>query len=146
MLTRILALLALLVVGLPAYAQTVSVSSTVNWTPPTTDSNGVPLTTPGDPNIITGYNIYESTSPLTATPSAPTTTAAVGATSAVVSTPSAAPGSTLYFYVTACDSTGCSALSTAASKVVTVPGAAPSSPSNVTVTLTVTVSVATATK
>lgn len=131
----VMALLAL--IAAPLQAQTVSVSSTVTWTPPTTDSNGVPLNSAGDPNVITGYKIYASGVALTAAPATASATAAASATSATFTFPAAA-GSTVYYYVTACDSTGCSPLSAAATKVAAIPGTIPNSPTAVTVSVTTT--------
>ncbi|HEY6927439.1 MAG TPA: hypothetical protein VI653_28450 [Steroidobacteraceae bacterium] len=113
----------------------VSVSAAISWVAPVNDANHLPLA--GSPNAVTSYNVYGSTTPLTAVPS--------GAPLAVVSAPSttvtgsisAHVGDTLYVYVTACDTTGCSGLSDAGTKVVTTPSAAPGVPTKVTITLTV---------
>ena len=110
-------------------------SVAVNWTAPVNDANGIPLA--GGPNAVTGYNVYLSTTPLTATPATPT--ASVAATATTVSgTISAHVGDTVYAYVAACDATGCSVLSTPGTKLVVQPGAAPGVPTTVTVTITIT--------
>lgn len=119
-----------------AAAPTVSASLAVTWTAPTTGSNGtIPLT---GANAITSYEVFASTAPLTAVPSsAPLATVAPGATTAS-GTLTVASGSTLYVYVVACDSTGCSGLSPAATKTVPYPNTVPDVPTTVTVTITIT--------
>ena len=110
-------------------------SAAVNWVAPVNDVNGIPLA--GGPNALTGYNVYLSTAPLTATPA--TSTASVAATATTVSgSISAHVGDTVYAYVTACNASGCSGLSTPGTKVVVQPGAAPGVPTTVTVTVTIT--------
>lgn len=139
MLTRILSALALLlVVSLQASAQTttpISTGLTINWTAPTTaDGGSQPLT---GQNVLTSYNVYASTAPLTAIPSTPTATATASSTTANGAI-TASVGQTVYVYVTACNSSGCSKLSTAGTYVIPVTGFAPDVPTNVTITLNVT--------
>lgn len=114
----------------------VNASASVSWTPPVNDANGNPLA--GSANAVTSYNVYASTSPLTAVPTtAPLATVTAPGTSVSGSAP-ATVGSTLYVYVTSCNASGCSGLSVAGTKLITAPGAAPGLATNVTVTLIVT--------
>lgn len=132
------ALLAVTLVGVATFAVaqvSLTASAATNWAAPVNDANGIPLA--GGPNVVTGYNIYLSTTPLTATPATPT--ASVAATATTVSgTISAHVGDTVYAYVTACNTTGCSSLSAPGTKVVIQPGAAPGVPTTVTVAITIT--------
>lgn len=125
------ALQALLFLSSPAFAQTQFYIS-VAWTAPTTTtsaSGAQPLT---GVNALTTYKVYASTSPIATAPTSPTFTAAVGQTSAGGNVP-ALPGQTLYVYVTACDSAGCSALSPVGTKVVPGVAAIPDPPTGVTI-------------
>lgn len=135
MIRLLLVLLAL--TASSAFAQTVPVSAalTISWTPPTTGGGGTqPLT---GVNVLTGYDVYVSTTPLTATPATPTTT--ISTTGATTKTTfSALVGQTLYVYVTAVDSSGQSLLSTPATYVVPAQGFAPDSPTQVSVTVVIT--------
>ena len=129
-LSTLLALGALLFC-LPALCQT-SIFISVSWVAPatTTSASGAqPLT---GVNALTTYNIYAATSPITIPPATPTITAAPGQTTAG-GTVSALPGQTVYVYVTACDSAGCSALSPVGTKVVPTIAAVPDSPTGVTI-------------
>jgi hypothetical protein len=114
------ALQAFLLCSLPAFAQTQFYIS-VAWTAPTTTtsaSGAQPLT---GVNALTTYKVYASTSPIATAPASPTFTATPGQTTAGGNV-AALPGQTVYVYVTACDSAGCSALSPVGTK--TVPGVA----------------------
>lgn len=135
----LLGLLAALIASVStaqAAAPSVSASLNVAWTASTTGSNGtIPLT---GANAVTSYEVFASSTPLTAVPTGtPLATVAAGATTAT-GTLTVASGSTLYVYVVACDTTGCSGLSAAATKTVPYPNTVPDIPTNVTVTLTIT--------
>jgi hypothetical protein len=105
-----------------------SVFLSIAWSPPTTGGAGtVPLT---GVNAINGFNIYTSTVALTAVPAAPSATATATQTTAGANV-MASVGQTIYVYVTACDSTGCSGLSAPATYVWTGQPAAPDSPTAV---------------
>lgn len=131
----LLGVLAALIASV-SVAQSVTASAAVSWVAPVNDANGLPLA--GSPNAVTSYNVYGSTTPLTAVPT--------GAPLAVVTAPStsgttsmtAPVGSTLYLYVTACNAVGCSGLSAPGTKVVTAPAALPGVPTSVTITVTIT--------
>ncbi len=118
-----------------AFAQSVSASLSVSWTAPVNDANGLPLA--GSTNAVTSYNVYASTAPLTSAPATPLATVTVPATT-VTGSLLAPVGSTIYVYVQACNPTGCSALSSAATKVVTAPSATPGVPTNVILTVVIT--------
>lgn len=111
-----------------AQAAPQSVFLSIAWTPPTTGSGGtVPLT---GVNALTGFNIYTSTAALTAVPAVTSATATATQTTAGANV-MASVGQTIYVYVTACDSTGCSGLSTPATYVWTGQAGAPDSPTAV---------------
>lgn len=127
--------LALVASVVEAQSGPVSASANISWTPPVNDSNGNPLA--GSANAVTSYNVYASTSPLTAVPATTLATVTAPATTVSGSVP-ATVGATLYVYVTSCNVNGCSGLSVAGTKVVTAPAAPPGVPTNVTITLTIT--------
>lgn len=109
----------------------VNVSANVSWTAPPVNAAGT--------NAPTSYNVYASTSPLTATPATPLATVTAPTTSySTTASVNAVLGSTLYVYVTACNSAGCSALSAPGTKVITLPATLPGVPTNITITLNVT--------
>lgn len=116
-------------------AQTVTVSANGSWVAPTTDANGFPLA--GSPNVITSYNVYASTTPLTAVPTGTPLATVTAPTTTVTGSYTATVGQTLYMYVTACNVAGCSGLSPPGTKLVTIPGAPPGVPTSVTITITV---------
>lgn len=118
-----------------AFAQSVNVAAIVNWTAPVNDSNGIPLSTVGSPNAVTSYNVYVSSTPLTVVPTTAPLAVVTAPATTVSGTVSETVGSTVYIYVTACNSTGCSALSVAGTKQIMVPGASPGVPTNVTITI-----------
>jgi Flp pilus assembly pilin Flp len=122
-----------------AQASTVSDAMTISWTAPPTDAqNGNALA--GSTNAITGYNIYVSTTTLTAVPTAPTATVGVsnGTVAATVSaTLTETVGTNLFVYVTACNSSGCGALSVPGTYLVEPPAAVPGVPTNVTITVVI---------
>lgn len=133
-------LLALISSLAVAQASPVTATATVAWNAPVTDSGGNPLSS-NPQNALTGYNIYVSTSLLTAVPATPTTT--VTASSASLPTTAstavtATVGQTLYVYVTAVNSTGQSKLSAPATYQVIAPNAPPGIPTSVTITVTIT--------
>lgn len=129
------ALLAVAAFGV-AVAQSVSASAAVSWVAPVNDANGLPLA--GSPNAVTSYNVYGSTTPLTAVPTtAPLAVVTAPSTSGTASM-TASVGSTLYLYVTACNAAGCSGLSNPGTKLVTAPPALPGVPTSVTITVTIT--------
>jgi hypothetical protein len=133
MIRRVLLALALLTASC-AIAQTVPVSATldISWTAPTTADGGTePLT---GPNVLTSYNVYASTVALTTAPTSPTVTATAGTTTATGSI-SALVGQTIYVYVTACNSSGCSGLSSAATYTIPVQGFGADPPTNVSITV-----------
>jgi len=132
----VVALLPILLGVSVAEAQSsVEASANVSWTPPLNDVNGNALA--GSANAVTSYNVYASTTPLTAVPATPLATVTAPATTVSGSVP-ATVGATLYVYVTACNPLGCSGLSVAGTKVITAPAAPPGVPTNVTITLTIT--------
>jgi len=139
----VLALLSALTVT-AVQAQTVNESAAVAWTAPTNDANGIPLA--GSPNAVTSYNVYASTTPLTAVPTTAPLAVVTAPATTVTGSVSASVGATLYVYVTACNATGCSALSTPATKLVAIPGAPPGIPTSVTLTVTVVPVASSATK
>lgn len=118
-----------------AAAQSVSVSASVSWTPPVNDLNGLPLA--GSPNVVTSYNVYSSTTPLTAVPSSAPLAVVTAPATTVSGSASASVGSTLYVYVTACNASGCSGLSSPGTKLITSPAAAPGTPTSVAITVTI---------
>lgn len=112
-----------------AVAQSVSATANGSWVAPVNDANGFPLA--GSPNAVTSYNVYASTTPLSAVPStAPIAVVTAPATS-VSGTVTVNVGDTLYLYVTACNGAGCSGLSNPGTKLVTAPGAPPGVPTSV---------------
>lgn len=135
----LMGLLAALVASVSvAQAAPPSVSASLNiiWTAPTTGSNGaIPLT---GANAVTSYEVFASTTPLTAVPTgAPLATVAAGITTAT-GTLTVTAGSTLNVYVVACNVTGCSGLSSVATKTVPFPNTVPDVPTSVSVTITIT--------
>jgi hypothetical protein len=128
------ALIAAFVIPL-AVAQSVAASLAVSWIAPVNDINGLPLA--GSPNAVTSYQVYASTSVLTAVPASALATV-TAPTTTVSGTFTAAVGQTIYVYVTACNATGCSGLSAPGTKVVTIPSADPGVPTVVTLTVTIT--------
>lgn len=115
-------------------AQTVTTTANGSWLAPVNDANGFPLA--GSPNAVTSYNVYVSTTPLTAVPTGTPLVTVTAPATTMSGSYAATVGQTLYFYVTACNATGCSGLSNAATKLVTIPGAAPGVPTSVTFTIT----------
>jgi hypothetical protein len=128
-------LLAALLASATIAQSSVTASANVSWVAPTLDVNGNLLA--GSTNVVTSYNVYASTTPLTAVPATPLATV-TAPTTTVSGSAAATVGSTLYVYVTACNATGCSALSVAGTRLITAPGAAPGVPTNVVVTVTIT--------
>jgi hypothetical protein len=86
--------------------------------------------------VLTGFNLYVSPVALTTIPETPSVSAPATATSAQGTTTVLA-GSSLYFYVTALDSSGSSPLSQAVVYQVPVEGFAPDAPAEVTISVTV---------
>lgn len=124
------------IIGSAALAQSVNVAASVSWVAPVNDANGFSLA--GSPNAVTSYNVYASTTPLTAVPSG-TPLAVVTAPSTTVSGAITANiGDTVYVYVTSCNASGCSGLSSPGTKLVQAPGASPGVPTSVTITVTIT--------
>jgi hypothetical protein len=135
-LPSILAFLAL-AVDHSALAQTTETASlTIKWTAPTTDSNGNPLA--GSVNAVTSYKVYLSTTTLSGVPTVPVFATATATGTSVTGSESVQVGQTLYAYVTACNATGCSALSAPGTYVAQAPAASPGIPTIVTVTVTIT--------
>jgi hypothetical protein len=135
---RRLLLCLLALVASCAIAQTTPVSAalTISWTPPTTAGSGTQPVT--GVNALTGYDIYVSTTPLTATPATPTATLTTSGGTSSKTTFNALVGQTLYVYVTAVDSSGQSLLSAPATYVVPAQGFAPDSPTQVSITVVIT--------
>lgn len=114
---------------------TVTANAAVTWTAPTTGSAGtVPLI---GTDALTSYNVYLSTTPLTAVPATPTVTVSGAAASAIGSI-TVTSGQTVYAYVAACNAQGCSGLSAAGTAVAQLPAVSPDPPTNVTIQITVT--------
>jgi hypothetical protein len=130
-----LGVLAALVASV-SIAQSVNVSANVSWVAPVNDANGLPLA--GSPNAVTSYNVYASTMPLTAVPTGAPLAVVTAPSTAVSGSITAAVGDTVYVYVTSCNPSGCSGLSSPGTKLVTAPAALPGVPTSVTITVTVT--------
>lgn len=129
------ALVLALFVPRTAVAQTVNGSAVLQWTLPTTSTDGVPLT---GANALTGVEVHWSTTPIADTDlaRAPQVTLPGTASTTTQSIP-VTNGSTLYFRVRAVRGTEKSAFSNQASKLIqlsTVPGV----PTSLTITLTIT--------
>lgn len=133
---RILAGVLAALIASVAVAQTVNVSASVSWVAPVNDANGLPLA--GSPNAVTSYNVYSSTVPLTAVPSGAPLAVVTAPSTTVSGSASASVGGTLYVYVTSCNASGCSGLSSPGTKLVTAPAAAPGTPTSVAITVTIT--------
>lgn len=129
---RTLLALAALALAPAAFALTATIN--LGWTPPTTDVNGNPLA--GTSNVVTGYKIWRSLAPITGNPTTATiATPGAGATS-YTDTFTVSNGDTLYYYIEACNATGCSDAAAAPPYTVNIPAAKPSVPTSVTVTVT----------
>lgn len=126
---RYLVLVALLLVSSVASAQTAP-TITLEWTNPTTDTNGGPLT---GTNSLTKFQIWLSNTPLTTLPATPTIELNVTSplqTSYVYQT---TYGSTVYARMKACNAVGCSNPTGQVQGTVPWPPAVPGSPQNVTI-------------
>lgn len=118
----------------------VTATAAIAWMAPANDSNGNPLSS-NLQNTLTGYNVYVSTSPLTAAPATPTTTVTAsssGTATTATASATAAVGQTLYVYVTAVNAAGQSKLSAPATYTVIAPSAVPGVPTSVVITVTIT--------
>lgn len=122
---------------LPGIAMAVPITAVLNWTPPTTTVEGLPLT---PPNNLTGYRIYMSTSPILESSTIAQKALVLPSVTTWTYTGDHAAGTTLYFRVKAANSAGDSAYSNEGSKPVTVPVQVPNAPTGTTVVVTVTVS------
>lgn len=129
---KVIGLIVLLLASSLASAATGTVKLT--WVNPTTTTAGGPLT---GVDVLTKFQFYISTSPLTTLPGSPTVE--VPATSPLQTTYSftANSGDTVYVRMTACNSSGCSVATPQVSAPVPFPSAAPGSPQNVTITITI---------
>lgn len=132
---RILAGILAALLASVSFAQSVNEGVGGSWVAPVNDANGIPLA--GSPNAVTSYNVYASTTPLTAVPAGTPLAVVTAPATTVTSTLTATVGQTLYLYVTACNAAGCSDLSAPGTKVVTIPAAKPGVPTSVTITITV---------
>lgn len=122
--------LLLLLFLLPGLAQAASV--TVNWTNPTTATDGSALT---GSQALTSIQVFLATSPIADT-STMTPTATLTATATTTNqTITAAPGQTIYARVKACNSAGCSVFSNQGTKLV--PVVVPGVPTSVTITINI---------
>lgn len=127
MLKRFVALLGLLALAGIADAQTAQRNVTLSWALPTTATDGSPLT--GNQAIQKVQVFLAATNVKPATPLAELT-----ATSTTTNqTFSAAAGSTIFGWVTVCNSAGCSAPGGPVS--VNVPVSVPNIPTSITITL-----------
>lgn len=138
---RIFAGILLTLISSLSFAQSpVTATAAIAWMAPTADSNGNPLTS-NPQNVLTGYDIYVSTSPLTAPLATPTTTVTASSSGTATTTTAsvtAAVGQTLYVYVTAVNAAGQSKLSAPATYTVIAPSAPPGVPTSVVITVTIT--------
>lgn len=129
---RLFVLALLMLVSSVAFAQA-SPTITIEWTNPTTDVNGGPLT---GTNSLTKFQIWISNSPLTTLPATPTielNAAAPLQTSFVHPT---SYGSTVYVRMKACNAVGCSNPTGQVQGQIPWPPAVPGSPQNVTIRIT----------
>jgi hypothetical protein len=134
------AALALLTLSGIAAAQTapvrVNATAKLTWSAPTTGTDGTPLT--GD-NAITGYQVFEQTSPIGDAAVILPFATVDGKTLTATWTGSPQLGATIYFRVKAINASGPSAFSPQASFVApTAPPATPGAPATVNVSVTIT--------
>lgn len=122
--------LALLALFLPLLAH--AATATINWSAPTTATDGSPLT---GAQAITSYQVWVSTATIPSTTTMTPTATITGTATTTTQSVTANPGATIFARVKACNSAGCSDFSAEASKAlpVTVPGV----PTTVTVTIQV---------
>lgn len=120
--------LALIALFLPLLAHAATV--TVAWTAPAAASDGSPLT---GQQVITGYQIWVSTSSIPANTTSQPTATITGTATTTTQAITASPGSTIFARVKACNAAGCSDFSTEGSKAL--PITAPGVPTAVTVTV-----------
>ncbi len=124
---KFLALIALLLPSLGLAA-----TATINWSAPSTASDGSALT---GAQALTSYQVWLSTSSISTTTTAPATVTITGTATTTTQTITASPGQTIYARVKACNAAGCSDFSAEASKAL--PVSAPGVPTSVTVTIQV---------
>jgi hypothetical protein len=125
---RSLALVLIAFLPVLAFGATI----TVNWSAPTAAADNTPLT---GPQAVTSYQVWVSPSPIAANTTAAPTATVTGSATTTTQTVTAAPGSTIYARVRACNSGGCSPLSSESSKAL--PVNVPNPPTNVTITVSV---------
>lgn len=106
---------------------------TVNWTAPTTDDVGAPLT---GVLALTRYEVYVSTSVVPDNAAVPTATVNASLTT-IVQQVQAHIGDTLHIRMKACNAKECSVFTSEATKVVPGTGV-PSVPTNVTIDIQIT--------
>lgn len=123
----LLALIALLVPALTSAA-----TATINWSAPTTATDGTALT---GQQAITSYQVWVSTLSIPSTTTGNPTATITGSATTTTQTIAANPGATIYARVKACNAAGCSDFSAEASKVL--PITTPNPPTNITVTIQV---------
>ncbi len=107
-------------------------TATVSWTAPTTAVDGTALTSA---QAITSYQVWVATATISATTTAAPTATITGTATSTTQTITAAPGALIYARVKACNSAGCSDMSTEVSKAI--PVNVPNPPTNLTITLVI---------
>jgi hypothetical protein len=122
--------LALAALFLPLLAH--AATATINWSAPTTASDGTSLT---GAQAITSYQVWVSTATIPANTAMPPTATITGTATTTTQSITANPGATIYARVKACNSAGCSDFSVEATKVL--PVTTPNPPTNVTITLVI---------
>ena len=128
---HLLALLCLFPLLICARAE--AATATLNWTAPTTATDGSALT---GSQAITSYQVWVSTATIPSTTTTTPTATITGTATTTTQTITASPGATIFARVKACNAAGCSDFSTEATKVL--PLTVPNPPTNLTVTITIT--------
>lgn len=120
---KFLALFALL---LPVLGH--AATATINWTSITTAFDGTTLPAAG---VVTSYQVWVGTSPISSTTTATPTATVTGTATTTTQTLTANPGQTIYARVKACNAGGCSDFSAESSAAVPIP--VPGVPTSVTI-------------